>query len=128
VREHSFASDPGSEKRREDYRPREVSFRTIPFTKILDSSGPVDLMKMDCEGGEFGSILKSPPSYLRKIRFMQIEYHDDPAPLVERLKSAGFDVSVKNAKRMDYGYLGLIFAERKEQAGIALKKQGERFF
>ena len=115
VREHSFGADKGSEKRREDYCAKETHFRTIPFTRILDETGPVDLLKMDCEGGEFGSILKCPSAYLRRIRLMQIEYHDDPKPLIDHLKGSGFDVTVKNAKETDCGCLGLIFAARKEQ-------------
>src|SRR3989442_1057164 len=51
------------------------------------------VLKMDCEGFEYPSILSSSPELLQRFRRMQIEYHYGPDKLVDKLRESGFTVS-----------------------------------
>jgi FkbM family methyltransferase len=51
------------------------------------------VLKMDCEGFEYPSILSSSPELLRRFRRVQIEYHYGPDKLVDKLRNSGFSVS-----------------------------------
>ena len=41
----------------------------------------LDMLKMDIEGGEYEVLLATPPDVLRRIRRIQVEYHEVPAEL-----------------------------------------------
>jgi FkbM family methyltransferase len=114
VIEGVFVRDTGRDRRAETYELKKYTFRIKPFSEILAGIGDVDILKMDCEGAEFGSLLSSAPELLRKIKVMLIEYHDDPAKIIAHLTKAGFDVKKKNQTRPSgWKELGLIFATRK---------------
>jgi FkbM family methyltransferase len=75
------------------------------------------VLKMDCEGCEYDTILSSTDSVLRQFSHMQIEYHYGYNNLKNRLEESGFNVSVirrpilqlhpDNNEKM---YIGDIFA------------------
>lgn len=75
------------------------------------------ILKMDCEGCEYDTILSSTDSVLRQFSHMQIEYHYGYRTLKNRLEKSGFNVSIirrpifqlhpDNNKKM---YIGDIFA------------------
>lgn len=74
--------------------------------------GGVDLLKLDCEGGEW-AILRDRAS-LEKARFLSMEYHLD-APgsrplweLVREVKACGF--SIQHLKEADSADVGLLIA------------------
>ncbi len=78
------------------------------------------ILKIDCEGGEYGAILSSSIETLRKFRRIIAEYHAGYRNLAKKLYEAGFDVEVDAAS---YGYnqlsrshylMGMLRAERKE--------------
>lgn len=72
---------------------RQVSITTLE--QILTRFPGEDMVvKMDCEGCEYGAILKSTDQTLRRFGEFIIEYHHGSGDLVARLKSAGFDVRV----------------------------------
>jgi FkbM family methyltransferase len=71
----------------------------------------VDLLKMDCEGGEFAILLPLSYQELSKFRRIVMEYHDSITShhhdeLVTHLKNGGFSVEVKpNVVHDDIGYI-----------------------
>lgn len=74
-----------------------------------------DLMKIDCEGGEFDLLLNSDPVLLRRIHRISLEYHDGftesrGADIVSHLESHGF--SVWSSRNPVHRYLGQLYAER----------------
>lgn len=89
---------------------KEVQIKIISFSKIIEDIERIDVLKMDCEGCEFSAILSCSPASLRKIKVMGIEYHNDPLPLIEHLKKAGFNVEIKK-KRKKADECGLLFAK-----------------
>ena len=52
------------------------------------------ILKMDCEGCEYDSILETANEILQKFSHIQIEYHYGYKNLKEKLESAGFSVKV----------------------------------
>lgn len=87
----------------------EVEVRTLPA--LLDELGlpEVDFLKLDCEGCEFAVIENLPVEVLRRVRLWHIEYHAAPAPLIQKLRTAGFAVQ---RLRDRGGILGYLVAHR----------------
>lgn len=87
----------------------EVEVRALPA--LLDELGleEVDFLKLDCEGCEFAVIGGLSAKDLQRVRFWHIEYHANPGPLVEKLRSSGFRVQ---RERDRGGVLGYLLAER----------------
>lgn len=78
------------------------------------------ILKMDCEGSEYGIILGANYSDLIKFKQIEIEYHYGYKNLKKKLKNAGFNVKVGRPRRLinleaenPKMISGLIFAERK---------------
>jgi FkbM family methyltransferase len=56
-----------------------VKVPTIRFDEaIADAKGPVTLVKMDCEGGEYGLVYNSSPESWANVERVVLEYHDVP--------------------------------------------------
>lgn len=70
-----------------------------------------DLLKIDCEGGEYDVLLTAPDHLLARIRNILCEYHAStkyqPQQIVDRLVKSGFNVEAEN-----YTAFGLIVATR----------------
>jgi FkbM family methyltransferase len=74
------------------------------------------ILKMDCEGCEYETILSSTDDILQKFSHIQIEYHYGYKNLKERLENSGFNVSVTKPM-IDLSYkpkriIGYIYADR----------------
>lgn len=67
------------------------------------------ILKMDCEGCEYESILLSERDTLRKFTHIQIEYHNGYKNLREKLEKSGFQVS---SRLIDTEFRGHISAIR----------------
>ncbi len=90
-----------------------VFSQKIPAISLAEIIGEkrIDLLKIDCEGGEYDIFYNSPKEILKKIDFIVMEYHDlreiDPlfvgAKLVEFLVQNGFEVV---REKPDYDRLG----------------------
>lgn len=72
-----------------------VRVPAITLARALERlGGTAHLAKLDCEGAEFAIIGASPPQLLRKVTCWLIEYHRDPAPLINKLQEASFTVHI----------------------------------
>lgn len=96
------------------YHPTNDQRRTVPvvtLSSLVEQHGLeiIDLLKIDCEGGEYDILLSTPSELFRRIRNIVFEYHE----------IAGFESKLKAAKQRlcDEGYSltnrgSLIFATR----------------
>jgi len=91
----------------------------IPLLTIKDILDKFEIknkavLKMDCEGCEYESILSAPLDTLQRFSHILLEYHYGYKDLMEKLKSSGFDVLVSSPiyKRENpkSSYLGYLFA------------------
>ena len=87
-----------------------ASVHAVTLADFLDQNGieTVDLMKMDIEGSEFEVLLTSEIETLRRIRRVELEYHERPAPeskadIVRRFQEAGFLKTFDTAEDAVYG-------------------------
>jgi len=77
------------------------------------------LLKMDCEGYEYRTILSTPNKILQKFSHIQIEYHFGYKNLKKKLEDCGFKVTVEKphigvpllSKKIK-SYCGFLYAER----------------
>jgi len=80
----------------ENNQGKTVEIKVVSFKKIIENIGEIDFMKMDCEGGEFQALLSCDTIYLKKIKRMVVEYHDNPEKIIKHLEDSGFFVKVEN--------------------------------
>jgi len=97
--------------RRYRQEPVRVTVPCEPLAKILDEAhlDVVNLLKMDCEGGEYEIFRSLPQDYWHRIERVALEFHElrkdqRHGELVEYLKKAGFEVEVRR-KLFDYYFL-----------------------
>jgi len=74
----------------------------------LDSA----VLKMDCEGCEYDSILNTPDEILKKFSMIQIEYHYGYQNLVEKLERCDFQVVKTSPMYLSHTYVGYIYATK----------------
>jgi FkbM family methyltransferase len=102
---HSLIASPLSEGSGEA-----EEIRSTTLEAIVAGVGPIDFLKLDCEGAE-GLILGSTPhDVLRSVRKIALEYHDGWSPLDHRelaaiLEAAGFSVAHRSEGGGRFGYL-----------------------
>ncbi len=89
--------------------------KTIILKDLIDKNkiAAIDFLKMDCEGSEGAILLSTPKKYLRKIKKIAMEYHDDSSiidhkKIIKLLKDVGFKVYFKK----DTSKWGYIYAKR----------------
>ena len=76
------------------------------------------ILKMDCEGCEYESILNASNDTLKKFKQIQVEYHKGAEKLVKRLTQVGFNVKneglyhVKNKLGHYDLYIGYLYASQ----------------
>lgn len=97
----------------------QVIVQSVSLQDIFNSCGikKCQLVKIDCEGGEFEILFNTPESILQNIDRIILEYHDNVTiynhnDLVNFLSSKGF--SVKTHKNYVHSYLGYLNALRLE--------------
>jgi len=86
------------------------------------------VLKMDCEGCEYGVILSASDDVLKCFSDILIEYHYGPNDLIKRLENCGFEVSLLNLSGKPGGattvpdperirswyYMGYVYAKQKK--------------
>lgn len=99
---HSGPLPPGA--RREDFD--EVP--TITMADILSDGGPVQLLKLDCEGGEYDIFEHTPSAAFVGVRAIKLEYHHGPhAALRETVDRLGYRRERDQPEGPGGGYLWL---------------------
>lgn len=51
----------------------------VGLAEAVEELGPPDLVKLDCEGGEYGIVLETDPSLWASVRCILLEYHPVPS-------------------------------------------------
>lgn len=94
---------------------RLVTLEDIIKENNLPSDGSL-IMKMDCEGFEYRSILSASERTLQSFSHMMIEYHHGYKNLKEKLEKSGFKVTITRPRmftwRQHTYIMGYIFAKR----------------
>jgi len=89
----------------------------LTLTDIIDKydvSSQGIVLKMDCEGCEYESVISAPKDVLRSFDHIQIEYHRGYKNLKEKLEECGFKVSAERPlARRENIYTGFVYATRK---------------
>ncbi|ADL19061.1 predicted SAM-dependent methyltransferase [Acidilobus saccharovorans 345-15] len=93
---------------------------TCTIDSLIEKYGPFEVLKVDCEGCEYGSIPYS--KRLGELREVLIEYHDGYEPLAKKLGEEGFEVMYSGhysggrlAHKPFDPKLGYIYAVKKRQ-------------
>jgi len=81
---------------------KKVMVDTITLKGILDSNNisSCDLLKIDCEGAEYEILFNTPKNYIKKIKNICLEYHDnyDVKKLKNFLEDNGFSILLDKKK------------------------------
>lgn len=76
-------------------------------------------LKSDCEGSEYGIILKADDETLRAFDTMAIEYHKGYIDIRKRIESLGYSITMTRPMKMlhadskEFSYAGLLFAKKR---------------
>ena len=70
------------------------------------------ILKMDCEGCEYDSILKTDDKIIKKFSTIIIEYHYGYQNLVEKLENCGFQVEKTPPMYYSHYHIGYIYATK----------------
>jgi len=109
IDENSFGTSTGLESHENG--------TSIPTYTIHDISKKYEIengiMKMDCEGCEYSSIMNSSNEDLQRFQSILIEYHDGFEELEKKLTQAQFLVRVQPNEMKEYKNRGYIFADKK---------------
>lgn len=87
----------------------------VAFDDVMDGiEGPIDLLKMDCEGGEYDIVASASEAALRRIDRLVLEYHPAPPAQVAQLFARLAAVGLVERWRHDTlsGQLGEVFLSR----------------
>lgn len=89
-----------------------IQVPTTTLQAIIDDHqlARIDFLKLDCEGAEGAILASTPPSYLKKVRKLAMEFHDHLSPLSHNdlqalLKASGFTTRLVWDGSSPLGYL-----------------------
>ena len=74
------------------------------------------ILKIDCEGCEYDSILHTPDMALQRFSHIQIEYHSGYIDLREKLEKCGFKTTISNPIATDVINTFFQFFQKKNQS------------
>ena len=103
------ATETGLTFKAEEVPDGDVPVPTCTLDTLIEKYGPFDVMKMDCEGCEYESILYS--RRIGELREVLIEYHDGYEPIARKLLDAGFRV-------LRYSRFGSFSCKRPEELSL----------
>jgi FkbM family methyltransferase len=91
----SLTMFPGTPPPTDARLQQRVMIDVVSLADVLARLGSVFLMKMDCEGCEYPSLLGLPSETLRTIEHVLVEYHESPEPLCRMFEKSGYAVRMK---------------------------------
>jgi len=121
--DHTITIDPNRESSAQaDIKVKNdgMDIQIFSLKSILQNNNTNSVvLKMNCEGCEYDTILKSPEEILKKFEFIVIEYHYGYKNLKEKLEKCGFNVSIikpifalnKDAENNKM-YIGKLYADK----------------
>ena len=72
-----------------------VRVETVAFDEVVAAArGPVEVIKMDCEGGEYDLVYKSSPESWATVERLVLEYHDVEGESWEELRAWFADIGL----------------------------------
>jgi len=86
---------------RREYDTDGVTVDAVTLAEIIldNNLQEVDLLKLDCEGSEYGIISETPTEIWSRIKKIRLEYHRDDADMLERrFRDLGYQI-VRHLKR-----------------------------
>ncbi|MBO0888670.1 FkbM family methyltransferase [Candidatus Bathyarchaeota archaeon] len=94
-----------------------LSVATTSVKEIVDYLGylglrRIDLLKMNCEGCEYGVISNLPPDILGSLQEIILEFHDGPRDMPHILAKHGFRTEIKGGT---FGYIRAFRANRERE-------------
>jgi len=105
---HYLLSNHKFDKKQGNY----TNSRTTTLQAIVDNNNlkQIDFLKMDCEGPEGDILMSTPREYLRKVKKIAIEFHDNMSVLKhneiqELLEAAGFVTKLRWDGKGPFGYI-----------------------
>jgi FkbM family methyltransferase len=91
-----------------------IDVPSVTLKNIIDNTenGEIDYLKIDCEGCEGLIFLSTPVEYIKRVKKMVVEFHDNASPLKhdaiqKLLEKAGFEVWLdwRLGEDSPFGYL-----------------------
>lgn len=96
-----------------------ITVPILTFKSLIKTEGIQhrSVLKMDCEGCEYDSLLSSDCDTIKIFEEIIMEYHDDPIPLVKKLIGCGYSINLNgndiheitkisiNSKNKKIGYI-----------------------
>jgi FkbM family methyltransferase len=75
----------------------DTTVRAVAFNDVIkNASGPVEVVKIDCEGGEYDLVFGSDPASWSSVKKVILEYHAVPGQTWDKLRewfvAAGYEV------------------------------------
>jgi hypothetical protein len=84
----------------------------ITLQNIMNSHdlGEIDFLKIDCEGSEGAILASTPEDYLKRIKQIAMEFHDNVSKLkhdeiMNLLQSIGFKTALRWNGQSPFGYI-----------------------
>ena len=111
--------DPDHESNIESQLKNSSKGKVIPLLTIEEILKRYDvpngsILKIDCEGCEYDSILHTPDIALQRFSHIQIEYHLGYRDLKEKLEKCGFKTTISDSYcNRCHTYFFSIFSEKK---------------
>ncbi len=93
--------------------PETISVPTLSTTDVLRLADSYELVKIDCEGGEFALLYETEPEDWKNTKRISLEYHIgfdkkypvSPEQLGRRIEELGFKVLVMRPGSEQFGYI-----------------------
>jgi FkbM family methyltransferase len=92
-----------------------ITVQTTTFdAAVAAAGGPIDLVKMDCEGGEYDLVYASSPDNWSSVQRLVIEYHPVAGQSWNELRSWLEKVGLTVQYEQSHGGIGVAFMSREQ--------------
>lgn len=125
--------DPKHESNIESQLKNSTSGITIPLLTIEEivkkyNVPEESILKMDCEGCEYDSIIHTPDEILQRFSHIQIEYHSGYRDLKEKLERCGFKITISTPIATDVINTIFQFLQRKNHTNTIKENRANEIY